>query len=252
MRKLVLAAALGLTAIGHVPAAAATVHVEWRGLAGGTDLWHYFGMGDQLVDAPTVLKFSFRTDIPGTYASDGSTYAGVNGYGPQYPPEGTLNASPGNAVITINGISKTIDGLYWSYFNKVRETPWMNLEAYAEDFGASGSYSYGGSAYLLARFPAAGHSVALDETMWLAGFCCGRLAGHFQWADYDAATDTGTSFDIGFGDGILLVHPGVPEPQSWALLIAGFGFIGLAQRAARRRKIAAAGANFSTQVLEGR
>ncbi len=252
MRKLVLAAALGLTAIGHVPAAAATVHVEWRGLAGGTDLWHYFGMGDQLVDVPTVLKFSFRTDIPGTYASDGSTYAGVNGYGPQYPPEGTLNASPGNAVITINGISKTIDGLYWSYFNKVRETPWMNLEAYAEDFGASGSYSYGGSAYLLARFPAAGHSVALDETMWLAGFCCGRLAGHFQWADYDAATDTGTSFDIGFGDGILLVHPGVPEPQSWALLIAGFGFIGLAQRAARRRKIAAAGANVSTQVLEGR
>ena len=251
MRKLVLAAALGLTAIGHVPAAA-TVHVEWRGLAGGTDLWHYFGMGDQLVDVPTVLKFSFRTDIPGTYASDGSTYAGVNGYGPQYPPEGTLNASPGNAVITINGLSKTIVGLYWSYFNKVRETPWMNLEAYAEDFGAGGSYSYGGSAYLLARFPAAGHSVALDETMWLAGFCCGRLAGHFQWADYDAATDTGTSFDIGFGDGILLVHPGVPEPQSWALLIAGFGFIGLAQRAARRRKIAAAGANVSTQVLEGR
>lgn len=252
MRKLVLAAALGLTAIGHVPAAAATVHVEWRGLAGGTDLWHYFGMGDQLVDVPTVLKFSFRTDIPGTYASDGTTYAVVQGFGPQYPPEGTLNASPGDAVITINGISKTIDGLYWSYFNKVRETPWMNLEAYAEDFGASGSYSYGGSAYLLARFPAAGHSVALDETMWLAGFCCGRLAGHFQWADYDAATDTGTSFDIGFGDGILLVHPGVPEPQSWALLIAGFGFIGLAQRAARRRKIAAAGANVSTQVLEGR
>ena len=238
MRKLVVAAALGLATVSHA-AVASTVVVEWRGLAGGTDLWHYFGLGDTLVDVPTVLRFSFRTDIPGTYASDGTTYASVNGYGPQYPPEGTLNGSPGNAVITINGISKTIDGLYWSYFNKVRETPWMNLEAYAEDFGASGSYTYGGSSYLFARFPDAGHSVALDETMTLSGFCCGRLGGHFQWADYDAATDTGISFDIGFGDGILLVRPGVPEPASWALMIAGFGLIGAAQRVVRRRREAA-------------
>ncbi len=115
----------------------------------------------------------------------------------------------------------------------------MNLEAYAEDFGASGSYTYGGSSYLFARFPDAGHSVALDETMTLSGFCCGRLGGHFQWADYDAATDTGISFDIGFGDGILLVRPGVPEPASWALMIAGFGLIGAAQRVVRRRREAA-------------
>ncbi len=238
MRKLLLAAAFGLAAASHA-AVASTVVVEWRGLAGGTDLWHYFGLGDTLVDVPTVLKFSFRTDIPGTYASDGTTYAVVNGYGPQYPPEGTLDASPGNVVITINGISKTIDGKYWSYFDKVRETPWMNLEAYAEDFGSSGSYSYGGTSYLFARFPDAGHSVALDEPMLLSGFCCGRFGGHFQWADYDSATDTGISLDIGFGDGVLTVRPAVPEPASWALMIAGFGMTGAALR--RRRTAAVAG-----------
>ncbi len=250
MRKLVLAAAFGLAAISHA-AVASTVVVEWRGLAGGNDLWHYFGLGDVLVDVPTVLKFSFRTDIPGTYSTDGSTYASVGGFGPQFPPEGTLDASPGHAVITINGISKTIDGLYWSYFNKVRETPWMNLEAYAEDFGSSGTYTYSGSSYLFARFPGAGHSVALDEPMVLSGFCCGLLSGHFQWADYDAATDTGISFDIGFGDGLLTVGPGVPEPASWALMIAGLGMIGMAQRRTVRQRRATQYALASSTKVSG-
>lgn len=42
--------------------------------------------------------------------------------------------------------------------------------------------------------------------------------------------------NIGF-EGTLSVAPGVPEPANWVLLIAGFGFIGVASR---RRRLAVA------------
>ncbi len=54
----------------------------------------------------------------------------------------------------------------------------------------------------------------------------------------DSSVDTGLAFAGAAINGTPVIPGGVPEPQSWVLLIAGFGLVGAAAR--RRRSVVAA------------
>jgi hypothetical protein len=52
-------------------------------------------------------------------------------------------------------------------------------------------------------------------------------------------TFAGPGYATAFMDPIVSFSAGVPEPASWAMMIAGFGLVGAAAR--RRRTVAVAG-----------
>ncbi|MBV8972771.1 MAG: PEPxxWA-CTERM sorting domain-containing protein [Sphingomonadaceae bacterium] len=75
--------------------------------------------------------------------------------------------------------------------------------------------------YPTATFAAAGDNAAAQAT-YAASFLAQapRLSGFVRFLSSDDGTIQGQATDVG----------GVPEPASWALLVAGFGVVGALQR----------------------
>lgn len=53
-----------------------------------------------------------------------------------------------------------------------------------------------------------------------------------------AVTSTGDITQVGYYDAAFQLSPHVPEPQTWAMLLAGLGLIGLQLRRANRGRMA--------------
>ena len=102
----------------------------------------------------------------------------------------------------------------------------------------SGSYNLGGGGYDITYFAPVGSSVSISTP--------GSWAGGTGLFSVPLALTTGTNTltlsysgnaqglgDEGWGVSNLSVTGGVPEPATWALLVAGFGFVGASLRRQR-------------------
>jgi hypothetical protein len=108
--------------------------------------------------------------------------------------------------------------------------------------GASGVLNSLGGTGLLALAP----SGLLSSTYTFSSFIGGTTPFTASSIALQANSTTSFGFQIGTPsrdnagpllDSVTLTRNAVPEPQSWAMLIAGFGLVGAV---ARRRKVAAA------------
>jgi hypothetical protein len=227
--------AVAVAAIGTfaaAPAFASTTIVYSGTLSGGYDATGVFGgINPDMTGLGFVATFvfdpalaGFRTTTPGV-----SDYAaGGTGFG---------NGSPMiSAAIKINGVTKS----FYEYFNasaftSINSNVGMSTGIYA-DIGTINVYQ---GINLNAYFNTAPASFNEDFGTVAA---TGNGSAIISTYDYIlAATTEEASF--GFNPTMTVsygipVAPGVPEPASWALMIAGFGLVG-AMRRRQRAAIAA-------------
>lgn len=218
------------------PASASITQITWTGEATVNDYFGYFDLGPDPIAAPVILRFTFDstkgdfhtgpTGFPGVSAEESS------GFGPQAnPPE---DNSPGAAVIVINGVSKLLEGGYHSSFSKMLFPERLDIDIRVHDECNFGTYSCIGDTIIIGRIPANGHSITLTEPMLYLPPDTQNLHGDFTFSDFDTATELGVSFGVSFTGGTLRIAV-VPEPATWAMMIAGFGLVGgvMRRRAAR-------------------
>lgn len=223
MRTIITAAAAVM--LGAAPAAAVVKVATYSGtLASGQDRTGVFGpAGGDLGGAAFVASFTYDKALGGSQSTDGSTY--------QYSFGGVAdgNGSPiVSASITINGFTKALIG---DYYGVAYTTTSPFTEHYAVDYVDTPQLFVHSWVYI------DGHPVdapwSLDQDFGPAPVS--GASGHFTIYRYDYTTAQGEWADGIFDSTATYWVHGVPEPASWALMIAGFGFIG----AARRRQDAA-------------
>lgn len=219
-----------------VPANATIFEVTYSGVIyDGVDTTGIFGTaGVSLFHAKASLTFTFDTDTPGSiFETDPNhnppTYAKLFGSGV---------GSPGRVVITVNDIDFVIDGShdslaeqYDAWFgttdiihheaaDSARDsTTGFYLENNAQADITSSTRSIVSSVNLTGPFSFA-PSVSQGDTAngrfhILQGYSSNYTADYEAYGYFDVSRITITS---------------VPEPASWALMIAGFGLAGLALR----------------------
>lgn len=215
MRKLILAAFLATSAL---PASALTVHTSQFIFGGGTNFTSFENLG--YVTAGDGVNSYSEDGIDVAYVGTGAIWSQS-----QPTPDGVYSWYPdgggsGYTSFTFDDVSGFQLLVGSGFFNEGLTISWeVLLDGALVNTGSLDNYapSYGnGWAYF-------GFSDALfDEVHLQVRSGSGPFdAGAFEAGAYDAVTLTNA------------IPGGVPEPASWALMIAGFGLVGAA---ARRRK----------------
>lgn len=209
--------------LGAAPAAAVVKVATYSGtLAAGQDHTGVFGpAGGDLSGAAFVARFTYDKALGGTRSSDGSTF--------DYSYGGAIdgNGSPIlSASLTINGVTKTLAGDYFGVAYTIT-TPFT--EHYAVDYIDTPQL------FVHSRIYIEGHPLgapwSLDQNFGPAPVS--GASGNFEIYRFDYTTGQGEWADGAIDGTATYWVQGVPEPASWALMIAGFGLIGAAQRRQR-------------------
>jgi len=225
--RLLAASVTAAGLLAAMPAAAAVQTARYSGtVAFGFDQTGVFAApGSSLAGYSWVATYTYNRFLGGFYNTDGFTYDVSYG--------GVANGYPGlspmiSASITINGVTRSVAGAYSAQV-ATYTSPYVahNAEDYSND-GITQVYNY------IANFNyPAGAPASLDLNFGPVAATGGF--GYTSWQTYDFATGTNTEFayaNLG-SDAVYSVGIAVPEPASWAMLIAGFGLVGTALR--RRR-----------------
>jgi len=246
MRKLrhaVVAAAVAMATAGA--ADAAIIISTWTGTvtsgAGygytGVDAYGYFGAaGDSLVGETFTLKTEFDTSF-GNITNSSSPYAASKTLegGSGVTPSST---SPGKAWLTINGQTVYFGGSFRATY-AVTETIFapgsMNITQDIVE-ALNGAGPGGSNVYAFGRVPMPFDFLGPYDAACV-DFCD---TGRFSLTNPAGPTAGGLNFEhltIAEAPPEPIPSP-IPEPQTWALMLLGFGALGASlrrHRASRRR-----------------
>ena len=203
-----------------------------------------------------VNNGSFETGANGL---DGWTIGGVDNDSPAYPPTAIFygaaqpypNGAFGEAVPTNNAPTNSPDaaGERAAYFvsdfaskQSISQSVWLDVGIYQIGFSAyapNNGYGNAGEAYFsgtvagvtLANYAVSSGPAATWQTF--AGATNILTAGYYD-VSFVFDTNAAPSKDVVIDQVYIIAGnppvPGVPEPATWAMLIAGFGFVGAALR----------------------
>lgn len=219
--KLAAAAAL---AAGAATAHASVVVLDFEGIGDLASINNFYNGGtDSAGNSGTNYGINFSSASLGLIDSD----AGGNGNFANEPSASTIAFFATGSAATMNvaaGFNTGFSFFYTAFSN-------ASVTVYS---GLNGTGSVLATLGLLSNYNNGG--------------CVGDPTGSFCHWDPIGVTFAGTAMSANFGgaagatgfDNITLgsATPGVPEPGSWVMLIAGFGLVGAAAR--RRRSFAAA------------
>lgn len=229
----------GLVVLLTVPAAATTYVATYTGTVGyGFQSTPYFGAGTTLTGLAYSMVYSLNDSAPGATISGTATRSGISG------------PAVVRMAITINGITRTIDGSLSSQASTINEInasnqPYVGVfdkvshnsieqsitssyyhEYTADTYIASYAQNFVGSADFRAQVNYGG-TTGSDSIYNLV-----------QFNDFDFVANRQINYaylNMNIGSYAFAQTGGVPEPAGWALLVAGFGLLGIALR--RRRAI---------------
>lgn len=222
-RHIACAAAALLTAM---PAAAIVKVATYTGtVSAGFDTTGVFGTpGTDLAGLRYVTRYTYDRTLGADQTSDGLTYDRSLGYAYQGNP--VISAS-----ITINGVTKVLPG---DYYGEVYTTT-AGFEGHVNWYGF-----YDGLTLVDSRiqnYDYAPAPASLDQS-WGPVAQTGRGQGYASFSTTSFADVIESAYAYLNADGTYSVTDPVPEPSTWALMIAGFGLVGAALR--RRERLAAA------------
>ncbi|MBB6122313.1 PEPxxWA-CTERM sorting domain-containing protein [Sphingobium subterraneum] len=229
-------------AMATVPAEAATYLITYKGhVTSGVDYTGDFGVspGSSLVGLAYTAVYTLTYPLAGALEyNDGVLHyvdGGVTGGG---------SPSPVSAIFTMNGISKVVDGGYRGVasryggngsqiFNEVSEFHYSSNGQVRKHIDSSVVRDFF-STFITTIDLTANLSYIVDKNR-------DRTLGHFEFIDQNFQTSSYTSSSSGsFDVDSVTVAPAptaaVPEPATWAMMLAGFGAMGAATR--RRRSTA--------------
>ena len=211
MKKLLVTAALAVTALTAVPASAATLFfIPGQNYA---EKVHNAGQADD--DVVTLLTQPSGYSVQ--YSADDTIHLNGNGFAQQDGPFSYLTIDP----LGVN-------------FSKIGLTVYADKNAKSNiTFDVLVNFVGGGSQILNAILPSNGKiDVWADSLEVLDSIKIYNLMGQPKngpVTSFDFEGVKHTSFDVAGGGGVI------PEPGTWAMMILGFGFAGSALRMARRR-----------------
>ena len=223
------AAAALLTAL---PAAAIVKVATYTGTIGsGTDASGLFtAPGTDLAGYSYVARYTYDRALGAYQVTDGATYDfsfGGTVYGPG------VSSPTISAAITINGVTKSIAGTFYGNAQTSNYNAVVHEGDYYFDDGVTTRLSY------IFNTDTLNAAASLDQN-WGPVAQSGTGGGFMYVSVYEYAT--GSLLEYAFAslnaDGTYSVGNAVPEPSTWALMIAGFGLVGTAVR--RRKALAAA------------
>lgn len=227
----IFAAVVAVVVSMTVPAHAATYLITYEGIVeSGTDGRGLFGGGDLSNVRYTAV---YTLNYPGPYLSDsaGTDESGVRSvYGSkEFDP---TQAIPLAGILTINGISRSYGDMYG----------WL---AYANNDGGGDQVQH-----LVESVDANGRASALYNTIWSynRSFLESRdptTTLVFEVLDGDGSDGSFVSYiddeilglvstQLDLRPSRVLVAAAVPEPSTWAMMLLGFGAVGLWMRRAHK------------------
>lgn len=234
--------------IGAAPAEAATYIITYQGtVANSTDATGVFGgSGNSLDGLSFTAVYTLTAPLPGAITTGGPTFSYAQIYG------GSLYGAPGplSGTLTINGWTQAVAGDYFSTAVQINDlNPGSDVDEVTHHVESRDSDTSDGNFHLN----------YFDTTIY------SRVNSFLSIADYTAPLNYSTQpGDVGGGyfrfEGYsdfganayyavgnlkptsvtIALAPdtgAVPEPATWAMMIAGFGMVGSAMR---RRRVSAA------------
>ncbi len=231
-------AATAAALLSTTPALAAVKIATYSGtLAAGYDFTGVFGTANtDLTGASWVATFTYDKTLGGFQSTDSSSFDRSNG-GSVY-----LNGSPIiSSTITINGITKVVLGQSDGQVYTASTPRVFHVAIDFSDNGISGT----DNELILDVVPVSAPA-SLDQNFGpVAATVNFSLVQFYTYDALSFATLESASADLGTDVTYSVSDPvpdtgAVPEPASWALMIAGFGMVGAAQRRVLRRRAVAA------------
>ncbi len=210
MNKMVLAAALALGMIGTQAGAVTVAWTDWTSASAGTALG-------------TIAAPSGAIGVTHTGGYGFVQTAGGTGYWATGTYNGPVNQPPATDIVALSaGGSKTIS------FDTPVKDPYVALMSWNSNtvlFSAPFELISNGPGYWGSGTPVINGT---SDGFFGSGevHAIIRFNGTFSSISFTDTTENWHGYTVGVED----IATGVPEPTSWALLIAGFGLVGAAMR----------------------
>jgi len=235
MNKLLASAALVACFGAAAPLSAAVVQVQYTGtVSEGFDTTGIFGTaGSFLNGAAYTANYTFETTYGTTHSSLGLTEVYGGGLW------GTISPSLG-ATITINGITVSLVGNLIGHLVGYNNGTLSQVLHEAEDFADTGSGYSQTQLYNVIDNDSNAFTNSLTDPLSYAVAAGDDAYGYFAVSDiaYDFGSASTNAYAQLVPDHITIGAP-IPEPETYAMLLAGLGLLGFA---ARRRKLKEAAA----------
>ena len=207
--------ALGVAALMASSAASAKIMVAtWTGtVSSGSDVTGVFGPANSSLNGDTfTVKFTYDTDL-GTRLTSPGVSDEVEG--------GSLYGvpSPLMATLTINGIPKTIAGIYQAALGQDDTT---YVEDIAYDVYVTNNTQFLNFVDLRAYVP----GVPLNIEDSFAPIAVNSYSGHFQLYSYNGNSTFYQASGALTNDTYEIQPLAVPEPAAWVLMLTGLSLGG--------------------------
>lgn len=226
------------------PAAAREFVATYTGIVSdGLDIsGHFGGRNNSLVGLTAITRYRYNADP--FYAAPGRTLADFTlayGYYEERTGGTTYGFSSGHstspilgASITINGVTRNFDPLAFSHL----ETSRTNVDHIASTDCASPVIPCAYARNSLYEESGGAPTRLAQNYSFASGYSVG--SGFFQYGFRDTVAKTDDNTHGSYDVLSYTVSGGVPEPTTWAMLVVGLGFVGVAIR----RKVSLAEACF--------